>query len=337
MRFTFVIDPIAGLEPCHDTSVALMEAAQALGVEVWIACVNDLAIDHTTAVAWSRPVQINAAVKVDGQWVASDRWYDTGPAEVVSLADSDAVLMRADPPVDEAYLQATFVLDAAAHAGTLVVNDPIGLRIVNEKLLPLLVPDLAPATLVTARADHVRDALRRWGLAVAKPLNGMGGRGIVMLRDGDAGLEALLELITDSGRRQIIVQEYLAAACDGDKRILVVDGESVGAINRCSPPGEFRCNMAVGGIVSASALDDQDLAIIERLKPLLRARGLHFAGIDVIGGRLTEVNVTSPTGIREVELLGTEDATHRVVEWIAGAAESSRDRRYNSWRSLSAI
>lgn len=311
-----------------------MEAAQRLGIEVWVTEVHELALDRAETVAWARPVRLYPAVKVDGRWAAGDHWFDAGPPELVTLADVDAVLMRVDPPVDESYLQATFVLDAAARGGTLVVNDPVALRVFNEKLIATLVPDLAPATIITARRAHICDALRAWGLAVAKPLDSMGGCGVVMLRDGDPGLGALIELVTHCGRRQIVVQEYLPEACEGDKRILLLDGEPVGAINRCSPPGEFRCNMAVGGIVSATSLDEHDHAILERLRPLLGSSGLHFTGIDVIGGRLTEVNVTSPTGIRETELHGAENASQRVVEWIADRVEGVGSGR--AWPSLSA-
>ena len=337
MRFTFVVDPLDGLNASHDTSVALMEAAQRLGIEVWVAGTSDLALDHDAAVAWARPVRVSPAIKISGRWMAAERWYDAGEAECVPLADSSAVLMRVDPPVDQAYLRATFMLDAAARAGTFVVNDPAGLRNGNEKLLPMLVPELAPATLVSARSADIREALARWGLAVAKPLDGMGGRGVVTLRDGDASLGALLELVTDCGRRQIVIQEYLPAAADGDKRILLLDGRPVGAINRSSPPGEFRCNMAVGGIVTATALEGCDVEICERMAPALRGHGLHFVGIDVIGDRLTEVNVTSPTGVREVELLGAEGVSDRVIEWIADRAAATTTQRSHRWPSLIAL
>ena len=316
MRFAFIVDPLPGLEPCHDTSVALMEAAQRLGVELWVAAPEDLGLEGGAPVARARPLELLPAVKVDGQWVCGDRWFDLGSAEPIALTEMDAVLMRLDPPVDRRFVQTTFVLDAAARAGTLVVNDPSALRIFNEKLLATLVPELAPATVMTARADRIAEAVHGWGLAVAKPLDGMAGRGIVMLRDGDPGLGALLELITEAGRRHVVVQEYLPEAAAGDKRILLLDGEPVGAINRRSRPGEFRCNMATGAMVDPTRLDERDMAIVDRLRPLLGPRGLHFSGIDVIGGRLTEVNVTSPTGMREAELLGFEDAGRRVVEWV---------------------
>ena len=320
MRLTFVVDPLAGLEPAHDTTVALMEAAQRLGAEVWVTGVSDLVLEHDVAAAWSQPVRLAAALMSGGRWVTTDAWYETGPPQRLALADSDAVLMRVDPPVDAGYLRATMVLDAAVRAGALVVNDPAGLRNSNEKLLPLLVSDLAPPTLVSAGARDIRVALGRWGQAVAKPLEGMAGGGVVMLTAGDRGLESLLELVTDCGRRQVVVQQYLAAAADGDKRILLLDGEPIGAINRCARPGEFRCNMAKGALVSPATLAEPDLEICRRLRPVLRERGLLFAGIDVIGDRLTEVNVTSPTGIREVELAGSDGASDRVIEWIVAAA-----------------
>jgi glutathione synthase len=336
MRFTFVLDPLGGLMPAHDTSVALMEAAQRLGIELWVTEARELTLDRGEAVAWARAVRVEAAVRAAGHWIVAERWYELGEAETVRLADSDAVLMRTDPPVDQDYLQATMVLDAAAER-TLVVNHPAGLRIANEKLLPTLVPDLAPATIITARADQLRAALREWGLAVGKPINGMAGRGIVMLRDGDAGLDSLLELLTDGWRRQIVLQEYLPAACEGDKRILLIDGEPLGAVRRCATPGEFRCNLAVGGVACATELDERDELIIARLAPILRERGLYFAGIDVIGGQLTEVNVTSPTCIREAELLGAEGASARVVEWIADAsAATARSSRRPAFSPLSA-
>ena len=336
MRFLFVIDPLSGLEPCPDSSVALMEAAQRLGIEVLVARAGDLALDDGSAAARVRPLRLRPAVQVDGQWVAGDRWFDAGAPERIALADLDAVLMRLDPPVDRAYVNATFVLEVAARAGTTVVNDPVALRSCNEKLLATLVTGLTPATVLTACPTDIVEALARWGLGVAKPLDGMAGRGVVMLRAGDPGLPALLELITDRGRRHVVVQEYLPAACDGDKRILLLDGEPVGAINRCSQPGEFRCNMAVGATVCATTLEEDDMAIIERLAPLLGARGLHLAGIDVIGGRLTEVNVTSPTGVREAELLGADHASRRIVEWIADRAAAGTTERHGSWPSLSA-
>lgn len=338
MRIAFVIDPLSGLAPGHDTSVALMEAAQSLGVEVWVMGVSDLALEHDAAVARAAPARLSAAIKSSGRWVTTDGWYETGPPQRLALTDCDAVMMRADPPVDAAYLRATLILDAAVSAGTFVVNDPAGLRNGNEKLLPLLVPDLAPATLVTASARDIHAALLRWRTAVAKPLEGMAGSGVVMLRKGEPGLEALLELVTDCGRRQVVVQEYLCEAEDGDKRILLLDGEPLGAINRCARPGEFRCNMAQGAVVSPATLSGPDAELCRRLAPVLQARGLHFVGIDVIGDRLTEVNVTSPTGIREVELGGRADASARVMEWVTDAAGANRRvQRSHGWRSLNAI
>jgi glutathione synthase len=238
------------------------------------------------------------------------------------LGSGDAVLMRVDPPVNSAYLRATYVLDAAVRSGALVLNDPRGLREANEKLLPLAVSDLAPATIVTADAHDIREALERWGLAVAKPLEGAGGRGVVMLRKGDPGMTALIDLVTQQGMRQIVFQEYLSGVAQGDKRIFLLDGEPIGAINRRASDQDFRCNLAVGAVAEETSLDASDLEICRRLRPELRRLGLALVGIDVIGGRLTEVNVTSPTGIREIELFTDGRPSDRVIEWIAHAASA---------------
>lgn len=316
MRLLFVVDPLPTLRPDHDTSVSLMEAAQRRGVEVWVAGAADLVVDGRGAVAWARPTRVTPARRRDGRWVAPADWWRTGARQRIDLDDGDAVLVRVDPPVDTAYLRATYVLDAAVRRGVLVVNAPRGLREANEKLLPLVVADLAPDTVVTADAHDVRAAVERWELAVAKPVEGAGGRGVVLLRRGDPGLAALIDLVTGQGTRQVVFQEYLPGAERGDKRIFLLDGEPIGAINRRAPDRDFRCNLAVGAVAERTSLDASDLEICRRLRPELRRLGLVLVGIDVIGGRLTEVNVTSPTGVREIELFGTDRPSDRVLGWI---------------------
>lgn len=314
-RLLFVVDPLAGLRPDHDTSVSLMEAAQRRGMEVWAAGPADLSIGTEVATAWARPVRIIPAGPQPMAW-----WEDGEPARI-ALDAGVAVLMRVDPPVNSAYLHATYVLDAAVRAGALVVNDPRGLREANEKLLPLVVRDLTPKTIVTARADDIREALGHWRRAVAKPLDGAGGRGVILLRHGETGTTALIDLITQQGTRQVVVQEYLpGVVAHGDKRIFLLDGEPVGAINRRASQQDFRCNLAVGAVPEKTSLDASDLDICRRLRPELQRLGLVLAGIDVIDGRLIEVNVTSPTGLREIELFGHDRPSDRVVEWIANAA-----------------
>jgi glutathione synthase len=320
MRFLFVIDPLASLVPGHDTSVSLMEAAQRRGAEVWVARAADLVIHGTRAAAWARPIRIDPAEQRQGRWEAPAVWWRAGGRERIDLSAGDAVLMRVDPPVNSAYLRATYMLDAAVREGALVVNDPSGLREGNEKLLALTVPDLTPDTIVTANAHDAREALERWGRAVAKPLDGAGGRGVIMLGEHDPGVAALIDLATRQGTRQAVFQEYLADAARGDKRIFLLDGEPIGAINRRPSKEDFRCNLAVGAVPERTSLDASDLEICRRLRPALSRLGLALAGIDVIDGRLTEVNVTSPTGLREIELLTDDRPSDRVIEWIADAA-----------------
>ncbi|MFC0532387.1 glutathione synthase [Phytohabitans kaempferiae] len=334
MRFLFVVDPLAGLLPGHDTSVALMEAAQRLGMDVWVAGAADLTIARKGVAAWAQPVRIVPAERQQGRWTAPVDWWRAGEQERIDLSAGDAVLMRVDPPVNSDYLRTTFVLDAAVREGALVVNDPRGLREANEKLLSLAVPDLAPETIVTAHAHDIREALERWDPGVAKPLEEMGGRGVVMLRKHDPGVTALIDLVTRRGTRQVVFQEYLAAVAEGDKRIFLLDGEPIGAINRRASHPDFRCNLAVGAVSEETVLDASDLEICRRLRPVLRRLGLALVGIDVIGGRLTEVNVTSPTGLREIELFSDDRPSDRVIGWIANAAAAPEVVRKRSQQSL---
>jgi glutathione synthase len=348
MRFLFVIDPLPGLRPDRDTSVALMEAAQRRGVDVWVAGAGDLVIDGTSNVggesviegtrasAWARPVRITPAERRDGRWMARADWWRASTRQRIELGGGDAVLMRIDPPVDATYLRATYVLDVAARRGALVINDPHGLRNANEKLMALVVPGLAPGTIVTADAHDIREALDQWDVAVAKPLEGAGGRGVVRLSKGDPGLTALVDLVTEQGRRQVVLQEYLAGVAQGDKRIILLNGEPIGAINRKAPDQDFRCNLARGAAAEGTTLDASDLEICRRLRPELRRRGLVLAGIDVIGGRLTEVNVTSPTGVREIELFGDTRPSDRIVEWVLDASTNEAHRRASNGASASA-
>ncbi|WP_370664817.1 glutathione synthase [Streptomyces sp. IBSBF 2507] len=323
MRFLFVIDPLPGLRPEHDTSVALMEAAQRAGVDVWAAEAAELVLGGGGAAAWARPVRINPAERRAGRWKAPATWWRGGAPERIRLRSDTAVLMRVDPPVNSAYLRATYILDAAVREGALVVNNPRGLRDANEKLLPLTVDAPAPDTIITARSHDILEALERWDVAVAKPLEGAGGRGVVMVRRSDPGLAALIGLVTSQGTRQTVLQEYLPAVAEGDKRIFLLDGEPVGAINRRASDQDFRCNLAVGAVAEATVLDESDAEICRRLHPRLELLGLPLVGIDVIGGRLTEVNVTSPTGLREIELLTDDRPSDRIVEWITNAATAS--------------
>ncbi|MBF0327292.1 MAG: glutathione synthase, partial [Alphaproteobacteria bacterium] len=222
-----------------------------------------------------------------------------GEAQMVDLATMDVVLMRQDPPFDMAYITATHLLEHI-HPATLVVNDPVHVRNAPEKLLVTHFPKLMPPTLITADARQVVEFRKEYKDIVLKPLFGNGGAGVFHVKPDDENLGSLLELFTQLYREPVIVQQYLPAVRDGDKRIILVDGQPAGAVNRVPQAGEARSNLHVGGRAMKADLTARDREICEAIGPTLRARGLVFVGIDVIGGFLTEINVTSPTGIQEI-------------------------------------
>ncbi len=244
--------------------------------------------------------------------------------QVHDLSDFDVVLMRQDPPFDMAYITATHMLERLP-ASTLVVNDPAAVRNAPEKLFVLDFPDLMPPTLITRDAEAIEAFRAEHGDIILKPLYGNGGAGVFRLTASDANFAALLELFEQTFREPFIVQRYLPAVEQGDKRIILVDGEAAGAINRVPKAGEVRSNMVVGGRAELAELSEREREICARLGPVLAARGLLFAGIDVIGGWLTEVNVTSPTGIRAITALGGPDIS--VTIWDAIEARLAKARR----------
>ncbi len=318
MKFVFIIDPVSKLNPSHDTSVALMEAAQALSHEVWITEASQLWVAEGKAWARLTPVQFNPVQLEDGHWVVKLPWYELEEGDVASvcLDDMDAVFMRIDPPVDTAYLYATFILDYINPEKTLVVNHPNGLRLANEKMYALQFLDVIPKTLVSQDKQVIRQFVEEHGAAVLKPLGGKGGEGILLIEAGDRNFNSLVEISTQNNQLPIMVQQYLPAAKDGDKRIIALNGEPIGAVNRIPSGTDFRGNMAVGGRVASIEITERDRQICEALAPSLRRDGLYFAGLDVIGGYLTEVNVTSPTGIREIDRLAGVQIGHQVIEWV---------------------
>ena len=316
MKFAFIIDPIQKLDPGHDTSVAMMEAAQALGHEVWVTEAKDLSVADGRAWAELRPVQLQPVQFIDGRWVAAADWCQVGAAELRSLDEMNAVFMRTDPPVTIAYLYATYILDYVDPAKTLVVNSPAGLRHANEKMYALQFAGAIPATIVSQDKKVIRAFVEQQGAGVIKPLGGKAGEGILFIEPGDRNFNSLIEVSTQHHKIPIMVQSYLPAAKDGDKRIILLHGDPIGAVNRIPTGSEFRGNMAVGGRVAAAEITERDRQICQQLAPSLRRDGLIFVGIDVIGGYLTEVNVTSPTGIREIDRLNDVRLGEQVMEWI---------------------
>ncbi len=314
----FVIDPITRLRPAKDSSVALMQAAQRAGLEVWVCTPADLSsagdADGThRAHAHATPVHLEDIRPEAGGWVVPEPWVTQAEPRPVPLDHFRWVWMRKDPPVDEAYLYATHLLELAERRGVRVLNRPAALRAWNEKLSSLRFSHLMAPSLVASRVDELAAFTAAHREVVLKPLGGRAGQGVVFAAAGTPGLRALLELVTLQETLPVMVQLFLPGVRAGDKRILLVDGEPLGAINRLPTGEEFRSNLAVGGRPEACELSTAERGICAELAPALKAEGLFFAGIDVIDGRLSEINVTSPTGIREVELLGGIPLADRVI------------------------
>ncbi len=306
----FIVDPIERLRPAKDSSVALMQAAQRAGLPVWVCSPVDIsAAEHPpqghSAWAVARPATLAAIEPAVEGWVVPEPWVRLGEPERRSLQSFTHVWMRKDPPVDEAYLYATHLLELAERRGGVrVLNRPAALRAWNEKLSSLRFSHLMAPTLVSGRVDQLLAFTAEQEEVVLKPLGGRAGQGVVFAAAGMPGLRALLELVTEQQRLPVMAQAFLPGVSAGDKRILLVDGEPLGAVNRVPSAGEFRSNLALGGAPQATGLSDGERDICAQLAPALREEGLFFVGIDVIDGRLSEINVTSPTGVREVERLG---------------------------------
>lgn len=316
MKFAFIIDPIQKLDPGHDTSVAFMEAAQQLGHEVWITQAESLSVVNGQAWALLQRVQLTPVQLVDGRWLITLPWFELGETVFQVLESMDAVFMRTDPPVTIPYLYATYILDYINPEKTLVINSPRGIRAANEKMYALQFTEAIPETIVTPDKLVIREFVDKKGAAVLKPLGGKAGEGILFLEGGDRNFNSLIELSTLQGRIPVMVQEYLPAAKEGDKRIILLNGEPIGAVNRVPTGKEFRGNMAVGGQAVATEISDRELQICAQVAPVLKQDGLIFVGLDVIGGYLTEVNVTSPTGVREIDRLSGTQLGYQVIQWI---------------------
>jgi glutathione synthase len=273
--------------------------AQARGHSLWVYTPDRVSLDEARVTARGRTLSLKA-VKGDH--------HQLGDYEVRDLSEMDVVLMRQDPPFDMAYITATHFLEMI-HPKTLVVNNPAEVRNAPEKLFVTGFPGVQPPTLITSDPEAIYDFRERHGDMVLKPLYGGGGSGVVRLKADDPNLDALLELHAMIGREQVIAQKFIPAVSKGDKRILLVDGEPVGAINRIPAEGQVRSNLARGGRAEAVELTKRDLELCAAIAPELRKRGLLFVGIDVIGDYLTEINVTSPTGAQQLKRFGGADAS----------------------------
>lgn len=321
MKLAFIIDPIQNLDPCHDTSVAMMEAACILGHEVWITQASQLSVVDSNAVAYLQRVEIIPVKLSEEGYFAANPWYKLSDKTNISLETMDAVFMRTDPPVNDVYLYATYILDYIDQNQTLVINSPKGIRDANEKMYALQFTEAIPETIVTADKHLIRQFVERIGAAVLKPLGNKAGEGILFLEPDDRNFNSIVELSTLRGRVPVMLQTFLPEAKQGDKRIILLDGEPVGALNRLSAPGEFRNNMAAGGTVAQTEITTREREICTQLAKTLKSDGLIFVGIDAIGGYLTEVNVTSPTGIREIDRFSDANLGKKVIQWVERATK----------------
>ncbi len=313
MRLLFIVDPLERLGLAGDTSYALMLEAQRRDHEVWTCQIEHLGLEHDDPIAEAQLTLVRPAATPAEAFSVEGRVS-------IPLEAFDVVLMRKDPPVDVAYLQATWILEQA-RGKTLLVNDPRGLRELNEHLAVLRFPDLTPPTIVTRSAKRLAQFQREQGGAiVCKPVDGYGGLGIFVVKDGDLNTSSIFETSTGAGSRWTVAQKYLPEAIEGDKRIVLVAGEPVGAVLRVPARNEARGNLHVGGKPVRTEVTDEDRTIIRAVAPVLAEFGQILVGLDVIGGKLTELNITSPTGIRHIEELEKRNVAASVIEGIERAA-----------------
>jgi glutathione synthase len=289
MKLAFILDPLGHLKTAKDSSLAIMHEALSRGHQVFVSLQHDLFLRHGQAKLVTKPWTFNGSMSVVGE-----------SQESLPTA-FDALIMRKDPPFDNEYLYSTYLLEIAANQGAKVFNSPSAMRNWNEKLSVTRFIDLAPASLVTANNALLREFLQEQQDIVVKPLDGMGGSSVFRLNTKDPNLGVILETITDFGRRTIMAQRYLPEILQGDKRIIMIDGEPLPyALARIPMAGETRGNLAAGGTGVAQDLSKRDLSIAHTVGPVLKQAGLFFVGLDVIGEYLTEINVTSPTGMVEI-------------------------------------
>lgn len=318
MKLGVLMDPIAGINIKKDTTFAMLLAAQRRGWAISYMELKDLFIEHERPMARMRSL----AVQDDAAG-----WHQFGEERSAALADLDLILMRKDPPVDSEYLYATMMLEQATQAGVRVVNDPRALRDVNEKIVITRFPQCIPPTLVTREAWRLREFANRHRDIVLKPLHGMGGLLIFRINMDEPNVSVIIETLTAMETRYVMAQKFLPEIQQGDKRILVIDGEPVPyALARVPKAGDFRGNLAAGGTGVGVELTDRDRWICAQVAPFLVHKGLRFTGLDVIGDYLTEINVTSPTCVRELDRIYGLDIAGQFLDAV-GRPIDSKGRR----------
>lgn len=288
-----VMDPISAINIKKDSSFAMLLAAQAKGWSLYYMEQQDLFLHQGIVSAEMKPLRV---------FQNADKWFELEDSQTLALADLDAILMRKDPPFDMEYIYSTYLLEQAEAAGVLVVNHPQSLRDANEKLYTAWFPQCCPPTLVARKQHLIREFHQQHQDIILKPLDGMGGASIFRVKQDDPNFSVIIETLTDHGRKSVMAQKFIPEIVDGDKRILMINGEPVPyALARIPAEGETRGNLAAGGRAEGRPLTEHDRWICQQVGPTLRKKGLLFVGLDVIGNYLTEINVTSPTCIRELD------------------------------------
>jgi glutathione synthase len=310
IKLGVMMDPIESIKAYKDSTLAMLLAAQARGWEIMYMQPGDAFIRDGRAHAELWPLTV---------FDNNDSWFRLGAATTFPLSELDVILMRVDPPYDMEYIHATYTLQRAAEQGVLVVNDPVSLRLVHEKLSISRFPELCAPTLVTRQRQRLKEFLAEHGDIIVKPLHAMGGHSIFRVRRNDPNINVIFETMTAYDCSSVMAQRYIPEIAQGDKRILLIDGEPVPyALARIPAEGDTRGNLAAGGQGVGQALSARDREICASVGPVLREHGILFAGLDVIGDYLTEINITSPTCIRELDAIYTLDIAGQLLDVIAG-------------------
>ena len=293
IKLGIVMDPIESIKPYKDSSLAMLLAAQKRGWELHYFLQENLLIDNGVAQGYGQRLSVSDS---------EDNWFTLSESTLIPLGDLDVILMRKDPPFDSQFLYSTFILESAEKLGTLIVNKPQSLRDCNEKVFATDFPQCCPPVLITANAARIKSFYKEHSDIILKPLDGMGGASIFRVKPNDPNLSVIIETLTQHQTQSLMAQRFIPEITQGDKRILLIDGSPVPfALARIPAAGETRGNLAAGGRGVAQPLTARDYWICEQVAPTLREKGLLFVGIDVIGDYLTEINVTSPTCIRELD------------------------------------
>ena len=313
------MDPIADINIKKDSSFAMLQEAQARGYQLYYMEMDDLYLKNGHAYATMKPLQ----VQYDPQ-----KWYQLGPQADASLSSLDAILMRKDPPFDTEFIYATYMLERAEDEGTLIVNKPQSLRDANEKLFTAWFSEFTPETIVSRNATMLRKFYAEHKDIILKPLDGMGGASIFRIKPDDGNLNVIIETLTGNGTKYAMAQKYIPEIKNGDKRILVVNGEVIPyCLARIPAPGETRGNLAAGGHGEPRPLSESDRHIVESIAPKLKEKGLYFVGVDVIGDKLIEINVTSPTCIREIESAYDINISGKLMDCIEQLVDQKKKPR----------